>query len=247
MNNHHPTHRQLMCMHVEALYTSDANARLLSVNQWDGGTAPRFFLGRTVAGNVWRFRTDLPDELIHEVEKLCHAESSASWVTELSPLPAYHSEFVHILSAHQPIENSWAGPAYWFSTEHSPTFCNETSPAIQPTQINESNADLLRGGFEDWLADVPHRQPFMAIVEDGRAVSLCASVRITDAAHEPGVETLLAYRQRGHAVNVVSGWAKEVQKVGAIPLYSTSWENHASQNVANRLGLTMFGVDFHII
>lgn len=119
-------------------------------------------------------------------------------------------------------------------------------PKVRPVAINEANADLLRGGFEEWLPDVPHRQPFMAMIEDGHAVSLCASVRITDDAHEAGVETLPMYRQRGHAVNVVAGWARAVRKRKAIPFYSTSWDNMASQNVALSLGLSLFGTDFHV-
>jgi len=30
------------------------------------------------------------------------------------------------------------------------------------------------------------------------------------------------------------------------PVYSTSWENAASQAVARKLGLTMYAADFHI-
>ncbi|TDJ22462.1 MAG: GNAT family N-acetyltransferase [Gammaproteobacteria bacterium] len=86
----------------------------------------------------------------------------------------------------------------------------------------------------------------MAMIEDGQAVSVCASSRITDAAHEAGVETLPEHRRKGHAVNVVAGWASAVRLLGADPFYSTSWENVASQNVATRLGLSAFGVDFHI-
>ena len=87
----------------------------------------------------------------------------------------------------------------------------------------------------------------MAMVENGHAVSVCASVRIAKAAHEAGVESLPAYRRKGHAVDAVAGWANEVRKTGAIPLYSTSWDNAASRGLAAKLGLSMFGVDFHVI
>ena len=71
-------------------------------------------------------------------------------------------------------------------------------------------------------------------------------MRITAAAHEAGVETLPALRRRGHAVNEVAAWADAVRRTGAAPLYSTSWDNVASQNVAAKLGLSLFGVDFHV-
>lgn len=224
-----------MRMHARALYTHDGNSRIRSVNEPVSGVASRFFLGRTISGNLWRFRSDLPGDLVSDLEKLCRGEPETN---ALSKLPEFREKYIRLLESQTPIERVGSGPAYWFSTE--------VVPGLQPTEINETNADLLRGGFEDWLVDMPHRRPFMAMVEDGRAVSVCASVRITNAAHEAGVKTLPAYRQKGHAVNVVAGWASAVRKMRAIPLYSTSWDNTASRIVAARLGLSMFGVDFHI-
>jgi len=86
----------------------------------------------------------------------------------------------------------------------------------------------------------------MAMIEDDHAVSICASVRISDAVHCAGVETRTEYRQRGHAVNAVAGWARAVRLLGATPFYSTSWDNIASQRVAGCLRLPLVGVDFHI-
>ena len=86
----------------------------------------------------------------------------------------------------------------------------------------------------------------MAVIVDGQAAAVCASVRITDAAHEAGVETLEGYRRKGYAVAVVSTWASAVEKMGVLPLYSTAVENVASQKVAARLGLSQYGADFHI-
>ena len=222
-------------MHAEALYTHDDSSRIKSVNEPRGGVASRFFLGRTISGNLWRFRTDLPGDLVADLERLCRGEPETA---ALSKTPEDLEEYVRLLESQTPIERVQAGPAYWFSTD--------VVPVVQPVEINETNANLLRGGLEDWLGDVPHRHPFMAMVEDGHAVSVCASVRISSAAHEAGVETLPAYRRKGYAVNVIAGWAHTVRKMRAIPLYSTSWDNTASQNVAAKLGLSMFGVDFHI-
>ena len=38
----------------------------------------------------------------------------------------------------------------------------------------------------------------------------------------------------------------EVRRRGLLPLYSTSWDNVASQGVARRLQLPLVGVDFHL-
>ena len=84
------------------------------------------------------------------------------------------------------------------------------------------------------------------MLKDNRAVSVCRSVRITPQAHEAGLETLLEFRRRGYAKDVVIAWARAVQVMGATALYSTSWENIASQAVARKLKLEMFGSDFHV-
>lgn len=232
MTEPRPTELDLMRMHVEALYTHDKCSRIESVNQWDGGVVPCFFLGRTKAGNLWRFRSDLPDDLAVELEGLCRDEPN---IQEFAQAPLHQDEYARLLS---PVEQIWSGPAYLFSTN--------VVPSIDPVAITEANADLLRGGLDDWIPDVAHRRPFVAMIEDGHAVCVCASVRITKAAHEAGVETLSAYRRKGHAVNVVAGWANAVRKTGAIPLYSTSWDNAASRGIAAKLGLSMFGMDFHV-
>ena len=45
---------------VEALFRYDGHGRLTSINEWNGGAAPRFFLMRTIDGVICRFRADLP-------------------------------------------------------------------------------------------------------------------------------------------------------------------------------------------
>ena len=58
------SHLELARMHIDALYVHDANNRLLRINEPDpDGPAPRFFMFRTTAGNLWRTRYDLPADL----------------------------------------------------------------------------------------------------------------------------------------------------------------------------------------
>ena len=132
----------------------------------------------------------------------------------------------------------WAGPAFVF-----PSVLPAENEAIE---IGPGNADLLRGGLESWLPDVGRRGPFLAIVETGRAVALCASVRITPHVHCAGVETVPDFRGRGLASRVVAAWAARVRALGAVPFYSTNWNNLDSRGVARRLGLELAAVDFHV-
>lgn len=231
-----PALLDLMTLHVETCYTHDARSRLLRVNEpGRGGDAPRFWIGLTRDGPVWRFRADLPDALCAELDQLCRLEPA---VGDDVRYPRFSAEYLERLGQHAPVVRSVAGPAYWFETRFE-----MAGPAIA---VTEDSADLLRGGLDDWIPDVPHQQPFFVALEDGRAVSVCASVRITEAAHGAGVETLRAYRRRGHALRVVAAWADAVIGAGRIALYSTSWDNMASRQVATRLGLSRIGTEFHI-
>lgn len=226
---------KLMELHVEALFTHDAAQRLHTINEPDGASAPRFFLGRTPEGNLWRFRDDLPGTLVRHVAALCTAEPLTP---DLQVPPRYDKVYRQILGSHAVIERLWIGPAYCFPAE--------LSAPSQVVRITRANDELLRARFAELLLELDARQPCLAIVQDGHAVSICCSVRITSQAHEAGVETCEPFRGLGYAPEVVAGWAVTVRESGCIPLYSTSWENRASQGVAKKLGLVLYGADFHI-
>jgi len=225
----------LLRIHVDAMYVHDQYSRIESINDWSGGVAPRFYLGRTREGNLWRFRSDLADEVVDELLGLCREEPAP---TVASAAPDHRAEYLRILASHTPIETVYAGPTYWFPAVVAPEH-----PSVI---IDSSNMRFLCGGLDEWIPDVAHQRPFMARIVDERAVSVCASVRISAKAHAAGVETLSEFRRQGYAVDVVGGWACEVSRLGAIPLYSTSWDNPASQGVAAKLGLSMFGNEFHV-
>jgi RimJ/RimL family protein N-acetyltransferase len=228
--------KELMVIHVQTLFTHDVHSRLLLVNEpGGGGPAPRLFLGRTAEGNLWRFRADLPKLLIQELEALCMDEPLSE---ELPSKLRHFEEYMRLLETHAPVQEIGMGPAYQFRQ-----FSEPSQPMLT---ITETNAEMLQGGFEGLIAELYDWQPFLAIVEESKAVSVCRSVRITSQAHEAGVETLPGFRGKGYAAEVVAEWASLVKSMGAIPLYSTSWENIASQAVARKLELVPYGEDFHI-
>lgn len=113
--------------------------------------------------------------------------------------------------------------------------------------VKENNAEMLEGGFEKLIEELPSWQPFVALIEENRAVSVCRSARITAEAHEAGVETLPDFRGRSYAKDVVAEWARLVLAADAIPLYSTAWENNASQAVARKLHLKCYSADFQVV
>lgn len=230
--------RELMQIHVDTLFTHDSRGRMLRVNEPEGKDAPRFFLGRTAEGIVWRVRHDVPIELAKEVEAAC---SDDRFLADPLELPGGSPKYNELLARFAPIQREWSGPAYHFP--------NDLPPAPGVVALAAENADVLRPHLEEWREEIASRlrQPAFVSLIDGRAVSICASVRIGEVAHEAGVETAPAFRGRGHAMRAVSAWARALRHMGKIPLYSTSWQNGPSRAVAGRLRLLLYGADMHVI
>lgn len=229
---------ELMNIPARVLYTHDARSRLLFVNEPGGSRlrAARMFLGRTHYGNIWRFRDDMPENLCQELAALCANEPAAENFDE----PPHHLEkYLRLLERHAPVVETTNELAYYFGE-------NVAASARSIVAVTEKTAQVLQGGFEDFVDELPEWQPFVALLENNRAVSICRSARITSEAHEAGVETLPDFRGKGYAAEVTAEWARLVKAAGSLPLYSTSWENVASQAVARKLNLRCYGADFHI-
>ena len=229
---------QLLQLQVDALFTHDASGHILYVNEPGGDRAPRFFLGRTREGNIWRCRDDVAEGTVRDLEGLASEEPVRD---DLGVEPRNMDAFLAVLRTDQEIVLSWSGPAYRFPDEL----------LLQATVTRMTRSDLrflwlMSQDLDETAREFEGREPFMAVIEDGSAVSLCHSARLTDQAAEAGVETLEAYRGRGYASAVVAGWAHAIRATGRIPLYSTSWDNLASQAVAHRLGLVQFGTDLSL-
>jgi GNAT superfamily N-acetyltransferase len=224
-----------MQLHVRALFTHDARGRICRVNEPEGAVAPRFFLGRTTSGNEWRFRNDLTDDVVGELEALCQREPPG---VDTDPQQVATAAYTDILDRQAPVRAVWSGPSYQFGAHGRA--CGAT------VRVTRTNADLLQPHFAAWLEEVDYRQPFLAFINNGQAVSVCCSVRITREAHEAGVETAAEHRRRGYAVQLVPEWAETVRTLGCIPLYSTSWQNVASRALARALGLIQYGSVVHV-
>lgn len=232
----HVSDRELMKIQVEVLFTQDKNGRLQRINEptGDGKPAPRFFFGYTNESSIYRFRHDLPDNVVAQLKEV----AAESIPMNSQKIPKNHRQFKNILQSHAPIERVWVGPAYRFP-EHI------TLPT-HTVQLSRENVGLLKGNFAEMVSELNNSQPYLAIIENSRAVSICRSVRVSSRAHEAGVDTLVGYRRRGYATSVVAAWALAVRALNRIPLYSTSWDNVVSQGVARRLGLVQYGVDYHV-
>ncbi len=173
---------------------------------------------------------------MRNLERLAAEEPVA---TDLRDRPRTYDRIRALLGSHAPITGAWRGPAYHFPD----------APLVPPdgvVRVTRANGELLRPAFADLIPELDWRQPCLAVVEGGAAVSVCFSSRNHPRAAEAGVETIEAARGRGHAARAVTGWAAAVRAEGRIPLYSTSWDNLASQGVARRLGLVLYGADLSL-
>ena len=229
-----------MRIQAETLFIHDEEGRLRYLNyprDPELHPTPLFFLGRTKADHICRFRYDLPEEICG---KLAALAASVSHYTDLCTPPDHLEAFKDILCSYTEVRTIWAGPAYRFP---------ETLVATPDTvEIDRHNAALLLSfGFPDMLdeGELESVQPCIGATANGKVVSICQSVRQSTRAEEAGVDTLPPYRRKGCAVQATSGWATAVRDRGRIPLYSTSWDNKASQGVARKLGLALYGTDLH--
>lgn len=230
------TDLDLMRLQVSALFLLNDEDRLLAVNEPDPPSAPRLFLGRTLAGDVWRFRHDLPESLIGEIDALLRAEPRT---VDLTAPPRCLEAVKTALARHAAVVETSHGPAWRFPDELP-------GPEHDVIPVTPANDAAVRAVFPILADDLPWRQPCLAIVREGRLASVCYSARNTGEAAEAGVDTVEVFRGRGYAVSVASAWARAVRDEGRIPLYSTAWDNAASRAVAGKLGLILYGADLEL-
>ena len=233
----------LINIQLSALFLMDKNSRLTSIPEpgFDASelyAAPRFYMGRTRSGNIWRFRHDLPAELIHALDQLCHDEPI---VAELAQPPQNREAIRAMLNDHKKVTEAWRGPAYWIS--------NEMQLSAQSVLITEANKHLLNAHFPWKLSSRSNFKtaPLAATIYQDKAVSICYCARINAKAAEAGVETAESYRGRGFAGFAVARWAHVIGRQGLIPLYSTSWENISSQRIAQKLQMFHYGENWSIL
>jgi hypothetical protein len=223
-----------MQLQAETLYRYNAEGRMLCVNEPGDPPADRFFMGRTLQGNLWRFRYDLPAAIVEQLEALCRTEPISA---ELARPPLHYDAIRAVLQVQAPIEGEYRGPAY-----RVPDSVQAPAGVVL---ISAANEHLLQPWFMDWLPVDPE-QTVAAVLEEQVAVAICFCSRLTGRAAEAGVETATPFRRRGYAAAATAGWAAELRRRGRIALYSTSWDNLASQGVARKLGMRMYGEDWSI-
>jgi hypothetical protein len=222
----------LMGLHADALFTYDERGRMVWTNEPDRLPAPLVFLGRTATGSVARFEASLSDASVSRLADIIERFSTAG---DLAIPPALRAAIQASLTMDAPVASERGGPVYRF-----PASVARPDDAVE---ITDANLGLVHETFP-WLYDeLDSWRPCFAVIADGAARSVCFSSRITAAAMEAGVFTLPDYRGRHFAAAATTAWGAAIQATDRVPLYSTDWTNRASQAVARRAGLIVFGSD----
>ncbi|PGZ90547.1 MULTISPECIES: GNAT family N-acetyltransferase [unclassified Bacillus (in: firmicutes)] len=217
---------ELMEMHINVLFKHNEVGKITQINEPPYTSAPRFYIGSTKMGNVKRFLDCLKNEELIELEKSLDTDPSIPLVN-----------IMQILSKTHQIDRLWIGPAYVFQTVGK-----ASSKAIKITQANKQ---FLLPNFPYTYEELEFKEPCYAIIENDIAVSICCSARQSAEAAEASVYTLEDFRGKEYGLIVSNAWAADIQGQGRTALYSTSWDNYASQAVARKLKLVQYGTDLH--
>ena len=189
-----------------------------------GGPVPLFTIIRDATSCIWAIRADIPDHLAVELGRLAQDEKPLSDFR----VPPTHSDRYRALVG----GFVSAGPAFEFPERI------DRPVGVQTIEDEEPLIRHFRGWRRGEIAE--GRSPVMGIVQDCHPVSICFCARRSGEAAEAGLETAEQYRGRGYGPRVAAAWALSVRASGRIPLYSTSWDNIASIEVARKLKLRMY-------
>ena len=215
---------------LQTLFTLDHDNRIVGTREPDPSPGAKFSLIRGKRDRAWAVRSDVPQHLAEELDALARDEPP---VADFRDAPIHAARYLSLLEG-----TIDCGPAFEFPEENA--------KASDTVYIDD--AEQLDYHFEGWTKDeIPYRTPIVGLIEDGHAVSICFCARRTDVTSEAGVETAVEFRGRGFAIQVTAAWALAIRASGRVPLYSTSWDNHASLAVARKLGLLTYASTWSIL
>lgn len=218
------TPENLMLLHLGAMFTLQEDGSLLTVNEpWDQTRpAPLLFVCFPRGGRPFcRARPGLPPAALQKARALAGRG--------IQETPPYEEALGLPLAAQKEI-------CLW-----RPNPVPLVSPPAACVELTGENLGQYDLGEFRWLAEeLPMASPCFAYFAEGRAVSVCRSVRI-HTGHEAGVETSPAWRGRGIAPVVVTAWANAVERLGRVPLYSALAGNRSSLRLAEKTSFLPYG------
>jgi len=230
----------LAALLARTMFTSDLAGRMIAINERPPlRRPPRAFVAWTPRGAIVRVRDDVPAAVAARLQAMIAAEPVHA---TLPRVPHCLAAVQAALAEHAPVSaaagEAEAGPEYRFPGADEPS---PPLPALDASAelaaVTEASSHVFARWLPAWCADAEIGLPTAAVIVDGHAVAVCATVRLPGEAVCAGVETHAAFRGRGYAAAATAAWARAVRERDLVPLYGTSWTNLASQRVAAKLGL----------
>ena len=216
-------------LHLHTLFVLDDRGRMAATREPGPTLPPHLSLVRSAATCVWAVRADIPDDIAAELDALARDELP---VADLHEPPVHAERYAALLGGRVS-----SGPAFSF-----PDAFPDPGEVVFVHDVRQ-----LKRHFRGWVAEeIPGCSPVVAVLEDGHAVSVCFCARRSEVAAEAGLETAEAFRGRGLGPRVTTAWALAVRESGRTPLYSTSWDNTASLQVARKLRLHAYASSWSI-
>ena len=233
-------------LHVHSMFSFDAVGRIDGTNDWVEHPLPKVHVAFSAEAErpTVRFGQSV-EEPDHWSVRIGELSASSPPPSDQASLLRWRDQLAHLLR-----------PLGTFEINGGPAYVADRVPDRAPAGtalVTQDNADVLDRNHADWLADVPHQQPMAVALLGEHAVAVCASVRKppaladTRSGYQAGLETSPIARRRGYAVLAVKAWCHAVAAAGFVPVYSTSWDNIASQRVARRCDLRFLGSDISVI
>jgi len=216
-------------LQLQTLFVLREDGRILSTREPNPSHGPTFSLVRGPTECACAVHADMPDALADRLVALAREEAPTS---AFEAAPVHARRYIALAG-----ETVSAGPAFLF-------------PIAVPTHtgiVTVTDLFQLERNFRGWTAaELSACAPILSVLQDGHAVSVCFSARRSAVAAEAGLETAAAFRGQGLGPRVTAAWAAATRVAGRLPLYSTSWSNHASLAVARKLSLERCASDWSL-
>jgi hypothetical protein len=222
-------------LHLVTSYVLNADGRIVSTREPGGTRGPLLTVIRGLSSCAWAVREDVPPDLCRELDLIARDEPPA---VDLHDPPVHAQRYLSVLAGRVAAVTF----ADKFTQSDGPAFSFPDSLPNPGEVAVVEGEDPLAHHFRGWVPGeiAAGRAPVLAVLDQGRPVSVCFCARRSEVAAEAGLETAEAYRRRGFGARVTAAWALAIRASGLIPLYSTAWTNHGSRGVARRLNLEAF-------
>jgi RimJ/RimL family protein N-acetyltransferase len=218
-------------VYADTLFASTTAGRIDYETDPKKSPGPRMWLAGGASGNVVRYRRDVSDETVQELDALVAEEIP---LQHPESTPVHLSEYVDLLSREMPVQQESLGMIYRFpdelAYEHDVTLVrSETAEGDE--LLGRLAPERARGIWAPWCI----------ALHEGEVATVAMTARIGPRGAEAGVYTDEELRGRGYATAATAGWASLASLRGRILVYSTQRRNVSSQRVADRLGLRFVG------